>query len=430
MKVTLEELEQLVSAGHIPKISTPSGLEKITDTYRKNGPGFELSFSDGSSFKCARNHKILINDEWIEAHELIVGMRMEEKTLAGMEEIGPQDWIDFTVDADHQSYYYNGMVHHNSGKSFIQYLIAQHYYRSFRHRTLIIVPTTSLVHQMNSDFIDYGCPEDYIHTIYEGKELNDAPFVITTWQSAIKQPQEWFDQFRVIMGDEAHNFQAKSLTTIMEMCIHAPYRFGFTGTISSDSKTHQLVLQGLFGKITRYVSTKDLIDDGTVANFEIKCLILNHPKEIKDKFRAEMRKLNKDKRPNAKAKKYAAEREFIVNNHKRNLFIRNLVWSLEGQNNLILFELVDKHGKLLEPMLRKEGRELHFIHGGVKGEERERIRHLVENDNINTVKMTFGKKEIIVDESEEIPLSDGSTIIASKITEKHDISDRWIKTRL
>ena len=33
-------------------------------------------------------------------------------------------------------------------------------------------------------------------------------------------------------------------------------------------------------------------------------------------------------------------------------------------------------------MLRKEGRILHFVHGGISGEERERIRHEVENDPI------------------------------------------------
>jgi superfamily II DNA or RNA helicase len=47
---------------------------------------------------------------------------------------------------------------------------------------------------------------------------------------------------------------------------------------------------------------------------------------------------------------------------------------------LILFDLVEKHGKVLAPLLVKEGRELHFIYGATKGEERERIRHLVEND--------------------------------------------------
>jgi superfamily II DNA or RNA helicase len=267
----------------------------------------------------------------------------------------------------------------SSGKSFIQYLIAQHYYKTYRHRTLIVVPTTSLVHQMASDFGEYGCNEDMIHTIYEGKE-SDKPFFITTWQSIQRFPAEWFDQFRVVMGDEAHLFAAKSLVGIMEKCVNVPYRFGFTGTISSDSKTHKLVLQGLFGELVRYVTTKELIDEGSVAKFKIKCIVLNYPDDVKKKFRSEINKMNKETGVMAKSKRYPAEREFIVNNTKRNLFIRNLVWSLKDQNNLIIFELVEKHGKILEPLLRKEGRELHFIHGGVSGEERERIRHLVEND--------------------------------------------------
>jgi superfamily II DNA or RNA helicase len=81
-------------------------------------------------------------------------------------------------------------------------------------------------------------------------------------------------------------------------------------------------------------------------------------------------------------KKYPAEREFIVNNEKRNIFIRNLLWSLKNQNNLVLFDLVEKHGKILEPLLRRDDRQLHFIYGATKGEERERIRHMIENDPI------------------------------------------------
>jgi superfamily II DNA or RNA helicase len=262
----------------------------------------------------------------------------------------------------------------SSGKSYMQYIITQHYWRAFQHRTLIIVPTISLVHQMAGDFIDYGCDPNLIYKIQGGVERNTtAKIVISTWQSLFKQPKEWFDQFRVVIGDEAHLFTGKSLANIMEKCTDAPYRFGFTGTISSDSKTHQLVLQGLFGEVKRFVSTKDLIDKGTVASFEVKALVLKHPKDTCASFMKKSRELQKEKR-------YAAERLFITNNERRNLFIRNLVWSLKGQNNLILFELVEKHGKILEPLLRKEGRQLHFIYGNTSGEERERIRDLVEND--------------------------------------------------
>jgi superfamily II DNA or RNA helicase len=264
----------------------------------------------------------------------------------------------------------------SSGKSFMQYLIAQHYYRAFKHRVLVIVPTISLVHQMAGDFVEYGCDPKLIYKIQGGVDKNtNASFVISTWQSLQKLDKDWFDQFRVVMGDEAHLFTGKALSSIMEKCTDAPYRFGFTGTISSDSKTHQLILQGLFGEVKRFVSTKDLIDSGKVATFKVKALVLTHPKEIKTAFKKQLKTLESSRR-------YAAEREFLVNNNKRNLFIRNLVWSLEGQNNLILFELVEKHGKILEPLLRKEGRHLHFIYGNTPGEERERIRHLVENDPV------------------------------------------------
>jgi superfamily II DNA or RNA helicase len=263
----------------------------------------------------------------------------------------------------------------SSGKSLMIYLIQQHYYRAYQHRTLIIVPTISLVHQMAGDFVDYGCDPDLIYKIQGGVDKNTSkPVVVTTWQSIQRTPKEWFDQFRVVIGDEAHLFTGKSLSGILEKCTDSPYRFGFTGTIGSDSKTHRMVLQGLFGPIKKYVSTKDLIDSGTVATFNIKALVLGYPQETKDIFRKKIKTIQKEKR-------FHAEKEFITNNEKRNLFIRNLVWSLENQNNLILFELVEKHGKILEPLLRKEGRHLHFIYGNTPGEERERIRHLVENDS-------------------------------------------------
>lgn len=264
----------------------------------------------------------------------------------------------------------------SSGKSYIIHLIQQHYYQAFEHRTLIVVPTIGLVHQMAGDFVDYGVDPDLIHKIQGGvdKETN-KPIVISTWQSLVKMPKEWFDGFDVVIGDEAHNFKAKSLTTIMEKLTDCQYRFGFTGTISSKSKVNKLVLEGLFGSVKKLVSTKDLIDDGTVAEFRVKALVLNHDMDSKKQLRKQLKEANA-------AKRYQTEIDFINNCDKRNIFIRNLLWSLKDQNNLILFDRVEKHGKILEPIFRKEGRELHFIHGGVKGEERERIRNLVENDPI------------------------------------------------
>ena len=266
----------------------------------------------------------------------------------------------------------------SSGKSLIIYLITEHYRRTYGHRTLIIVPTISLVHQMAGDFVDYGCDEDLIYKIQGGIDKNtDHPIVISTWQSLVTLPKSWFSQFNVVLGDEAHKFQSKSLQKIMEALDQCYYRHGFTGTLKAEeSKTHRLVLEGCFGAVHKHVSTKELMDQGTVADFNIKAIVLSHQIDARNGFHKAFKTIKES------SKRYPAEREFLVNNHKRNIFIRNLLWSLEGQNNLVLFDLVEKHGKILEPLLRKDDRQLHFIYGATKGEERENIRHLVENDPI------------------------------------------------
>ena len=68
-----------------------------------------------------------------------------------------------------------------SGKSLIIYLLARYYEK----KTVIIVPTTSLVEQMTKDFIEYGYKIP-ICKIYHGQEVFDAPITITTWQSFSK----------------------------------------------------------------------------------------------------------------------------------------------------------------------------------------------------------------------------------------------------
>lgn len=377
----------------------------------------------------------------------------------------------------------------SSGKSFIMYLIQQHYFRTEEAKTLIIVPTVGLVHQMSGDFIDYGCNPSELFKIQGGVDKDETstyefrftdgtslftsgndklkvqlktkvgyklaktilktdiiidennkleikkivkkePSVfISTWQSLVRQPREWFDQFSVVLGDECHLFQAKSLTTIMEKLIYAKYRHGFTGTISSESKVHRLILEGVFGPIKRYVTTKKLMDEGTVADFKIKGLVLQHSNDTKTEFKTLLKELKK-KYPNKKNLVYVTEREFLFANDNRNNFIKNLVHSLKDQNNLILFDLIEKHGKILEPLLKKEGRILHFIYGNTTGEERERIRQEIENDNTIKIIVKFKDIEIELDEDEEIFLSNNTKIKAKELTTEHDISNNWIKLKV
>ena len=261
-----------------------------------------------------------------------------------------------------------------SGKSYIIYLLTR-YHMLDDHKTLIIVPTTSLVDQMASDFLDYNNGKALdMHKIRGGVDKNvDAQIIISTWQSVYKQKKEWFDRFDMIIGDEAHLFKAKSLTKILEKMPECRYRYGFTGTLDG-TQTHKLVLEGVFGKVYQVTKTKTLIEDKTLAEFKIAALILKYPQEV--------RQLNK-------GRSYQEEIDWIVSNEARNKYIRNLAHSLKG-NTLILFQYVEKHGKVLLPLLQSDNHSIHFVHGGVDADEREAIRKGVEESDNNIILASYG----------------------------------------
>ena len=91
-----------------------------------------------------------------------------------------------------------------SGKSLIIYLIV----RALNVKTLIIVPTTSLVSQLYGDFREYGWDSSkYCHQVYAGQDkVSDKQVIISTWQSIYKLNKKIFEQYKLVIGDEAHGF--------------------------------------------------------------------------------------------------------------------------------------------------------------------------------------------------------------------------------
>ena len=259
-----------------------------------------------------------------------------------------------------------------SGKSLIIYVLVR-YYHMMGLKTLILVPTTSLVEQMYSDFEDYGwSPGTYCQKIYQGHDKKITKDVaISTWQSIYKMPKKYFENFGCVIGDEAHLFKAKSLTGIMTKLHQCKYRYGLTGTLDG-TQTHQLVLEGLFGSVDNVVTTKELIDKKTLANLKIKCVVLKHP-PIREKMT------------------YAEELEYLVTNNTRNQFIIDLCRNISG-NTLCLFQLVEKHGKILYEEISKiaKDRKVFFVYGVVDSLERERIREIVENEKDAIIIASFG----------------------------------------
>ena len=264
-----------------------------------------------------------------------------------------------------------------SGKSLIIYLILRYMQEIDLKKGLLIVPTTSLVEQMYTDFKDYGYDsETYCHRQYAGKDKVTNKFLtITTWQSIYNLPKEYFEQFDFVLGDEAHQFKAKSLTTIMTGLNRAKYRIGCTGTLDG-TQTHKLVLEGLFGPVYRSTSTAELIEQGHLADFKIKCLILKYPDETC--------KI-------AKSFDYQAEMNYIAASAQRNQFVKNLTLSLNG-NTLVLFQYVEKHGRELYRLIdaERKKRKVFFVYGGTDVEIRESIRAITEKESDAIIVASYG----------------------------------------
>tara|TARA_B100000287_G_scaffold137736_1_gene129659 strand:- start:5134 stop:6606 length:1473 start_codon:yes stop_codon:yes gene_type:complete len=257
-----------------------------------------------------------------------------------------------------------------SGKSLMIYSLVR-YHESLDRTVLIVVPTTSLVEQMYKDFESYGWrASEYCHKIYAGQEkYTNHDVVITTWQSIYKEPSKWFARFDVVIGDEAHQFKAKSLTSLMGKLHNCKYRYGFTGTLDG-ANVNQLVLEGLFGRCTQVTRTNELMKQGYIAKLKVKVILLKHEEQLFEGYQDEI--------------------GYLVEHEGRNRFIRNLSADLKG-NTLILFNYVERHGEPLYKLINSyTERPVYFVHGGVDVEDREEIRRLTEVSNDAIIIASYG----------------------------------------
>ena len=259
-----------------------------------------------------------------------------------------------------------------SGKSLMIYSITR-YHVERGDKTLIVVPTTSLVEQMYKDFMDYSWDvERYCHRVYSGRDKNtDLAVTITTWQSIYKLEKKYFEQFNTVIGDEAHLFKSKSLVNIMTKLLDCKNRYGFTGTLDG-TQTHKWVLEGLFGPTYKIIRTDELMKKGYLSKLNIKVLTLKHPAR--------------------KFENYEDEIQYLITHTQRNNFIKNLALDQKG-NTLILYTRVESHGLPLFDLInnnKEEHRKCFFVHGGVDTEDREEVRTITEKEDNAIIIASYG----------------------------------------
>lgn len=260
----------------------------------------------------------------------------------------------------------------SSGKSLVYYIFVRWLLQQ-NMKGFIIVPTTALCDQLQEEFALYSQLDPNINimasskVVYSGTDGKNAtvPLKFSTWQSIYQEDASYFSDVDFLIIDEAHHVTAKSLIEIMIKCDKTKYRLGMTGTIKDDTLT-LMTLQGLFGKISELIKTKELMDAGTISKLKpIKCCILSYSDE---------------ETKNLKKVEFNDEIEFLVTNKRRNRFIRNLCLSLPG-NTLLLFKLIE-HGQVLyDEIVKKVGNEylVSLVYGLTPSEDRNKLREIIEN---------------------------------------------------
>lgn len=270
-----------------------------------------------------------------------------------------------------------------SGKSYILYGFVR-YLTEFKNkrRGLLIVPTTSLVEQMYTDFEDYSTANmwpvsDRVQRLYDGytSELKlETQLLVSTWQSLNNIDPEYFKQFDFLIGDEAHTFSAKQVGGVAGRCVNADYRLACTGT-THDTDVQNLMVEGYFGPISKLTTTKKLMDAGHIATLAIKSLVLKYPADTAMKVAALAKGVGG-------AADYAAEMDYIINYEPRNRFLRNLALSVEG-NTLLMFHY-ERHGRIIYDLIKEKlgdsERKLFFVNGKTETEAREEVRKITDGE--------------------------------------------------
>lgn len=266
-------------------------------------------------------------------------------------------------------------------------------------KILIIVPRSSLVEQLYSDFEDYSKLDDkwfchkHVQKIsgkYPKTFMNNV--IISTWQSLAKADRDTLDEeVAAVAVDEVHTAAASSIKDILSSLKNCPYRIGLTGTLDN-SESNKMVIQGLLGPVVKIVSAKELMELGAATKVTVNVMLLKYPDDVTKKLKQAKKELEESAniytKDSIKRKKYVTEMELIESYAPRNDFISSLTTVYDG--NTIVFHDKKAHAEILESNIKQVKDNVVIINGDIDVEIREDIRTLAELSDDLVIIASYG----------------------------------------
>jgi superfamily II DNA or RNA helicase len=277
----------------------------------------------------------------------------------------------------------------SAGKTLIAFLtVAYMLEKQKAEKILFIVPNVSLVVQAHEDFHEYNYMNRIplrIQQIFAGQKIkSNKNIVIGTYQSLIKKPKEYFEEFDAVIVDETHKAKSASIKTILQKCTTASYKFGLSGTLPKDGTLDKLTLLSQTGPVISEVKAAFLQKEGHIAKCAVKVIEMNYATESQ---RSAFQELAQNKYENKDV--FQLEQNFVIQNDARLNFISNVI-SRIPRNSLVLFHRIE-HGKRLYEKLRQESnKRVFYVDGGTDKDIREEYKKKMEAGEEVVIVASYG----------------------------------------
>jgi superfamily II DNA or RNA helicase len=253
-----------------------------------------------------------------------------------------------------------------SGKSLILYTVIKYLSQTLSNKILIIVPSINLVQQISSDFQDYGWPNFFsdcglIFNDSDHYDLNKK-IVISTWQSLLRRPDDFFKGFGAVIVDECHGAKCLSVQNVLKKCVNASYRIGCSGSLPK-LPINKLTLEGYIGSVVAEVKSSELIDKGVLSDIKIINVLMKYPENMITKSGGT----------------YNDEITKTINYPQRHKALKLILDKLDKKQNSLILASRISHIKDIVAYLKKNypKRAVYVIYGEISGDDREKIRKLI-----------------------------------------------------
>lgn len=355
-------------------VPTPTGPAPVLWMIKKCGLDIvKVTFSNGYQLRCSTKH-IVVNAEGLDvfAGDLQPGATVQHidgaVVVTDVVPDGVEDCYDIGIPSPHVYYDANGLLHHNTILTAVMSYMCEKY-----GRTLIIVPSKSLVTQTEKDYKNLGLD---VGVFYGDRKEFGKTHTISTWQSlsALMKKgddanitfEEFIDGVNAVIVDEVQSAKGNDLKTMLTGPLaHIPIRWGLTGTVPKDKVDQIQILIGL-GPVVGHVKASDLQELGVLSNCHVNVM------QLKD--------------DHVEFKGYAEEKDFLASDMRRLEWVAELIKQKASDGNtLILVDRIEA-GKSLQALLPNAV----FINGAVKNETREEeYSKIQDSDNTITI-ATYG----------------------------------------